>query len=419
MVESRSAGTGLPASAVKQWIGLSGLAALVVLLAMLPRLDPSPDHAAALAVAAAMLPVVALELLVGRAYRHASAGLLWDRSAPIDIGRSAVKLLGLAATLAGLALCYWAFPLYHGDFYQPLWDLLYRYGVYGLIAAIPYFLLIDARMQQPEDGYWQVGMLLLCRFARIDRAELARHVRTWVIKGFYTPLMFGALVEGILVFYHFDFFRTDGSFQAVYFFASNLLFTVDLVFALAGYLLTVRLLDAHVRSAEPTVLGWLAAIICYEPFWTVIASRFLRFEDDMPWGPGLGGWPLLPVLWGVGILALLAVYAWATVSFGCRFSNLTHRGILTSGPYRVTKHPAYIAKNLSWWMIWLPFMLEQEWVEGLRDCIMLLLVNGIYLLRARTEEAHLSLDPDYVAYAAWMRRHGWFRWLARWRIGRG
>ena len=103
------------------------------------------------------------------------------------------------------------------------------------------------------------------------------------------------------------------------------------------------------------------------------------------------------------------------MAFGCRFSNLTHRGILTNGPYRVTKHPAYIAKNLSWWLIWLPFMLEKDWYEVLRDVVMLAMVNGIYILRARTEEAHLSRDPDYVAYAAGMRRHGWFRWLGRFR----
>src|SRR3546814_20885855 len=52
----------------------------------------------------------------------------------------------------------------------------------------------------------------------------------------------------------------------------------------------------------------------------------------------LGGWLVL----------LTAIYAWATVAFGLRFSNLTHRGILTHGPYRWTRHPAYLSKNLFW-----------------------------------------------------------------------
>lgn len=39
----------------------------------------------------------------------------------------------------------------------------------------------------------------------------------------------------------------------------------------------------------------------------------------------------------------MAIYAWATIMFGGRFSNLTHRGIITNGPYPWTKHPAYRA----------------------------------------------------------------------------
>ena len=65
------------------------------------------------------------------------------------------------------------------------------------------------------------------------------------------------------------------------------------------------------------------------------------------------------VFWGSTILVCIAVYSWATISFGIRFSNLTNRGIITNGPYRYTKHPAYIAKNLSWWMESVPFVSNQ------------------------------------------------------------
>ena len=37
--------------------------------------------------------------------------------------------------------------------------------------------------------------------------------------------------------------------------------------------------------------------------------------------------------------------------------------------------------------------------HNLRLCAMLLLVNGLYALRARTEERHLLHDPVYQAYA--------------------
>jgi hypothetical protein len=33
-------------------------------------------------------------------------------------------------------------------------------------------------------------------------------------------------------------------------------------------------------------------------------------------------------------------------------------------------------------------------------------VSGVYFWRAKTEERHLKLDPDYRAYSAWMTRNG-------------
>ena len=53
------------------------------------------------------------------------------------------------------------------------------------------------------------------------------------------------------------------------------------------------------------------------------------------------------IIWGAILVVLTGIYAWATMAFGLRFSNLTHRGILTHGPYAFTKHPAYMSKNAS------------------------------------------------------------------------
>jgi hypothetical protein len=48
---------------------------------------------------------------------------------------------------------------------------------------------------------------------------------------------------------------------------------------------------------------------------------------------------------------------------------------------------------------------------------MLALLNGVYFLRAKTEERHLSQDPAYVAYREWIARHGMFA-RARRRLAR-
>jgi protein-S-isoprenylcysteine O-methyltransferase Ste14 len=119
-------------------------------------------------------------------------------------------------------------------------------------------------------------------------------------------------------------------------------------------------------------------------------------------------------VWGSLILVLLAVFSASTVTFGCRFSNLTHRGVLTNGPYRWTRHPAYVAKCTSFWLIFVPFLRGTTITDAVRDCVWLAALCGVYWLRARTEERHLSQDPDYVRYALWMNEHSVFAPLGRW-----
>jgi protein-S-isoprenylcysteine O-methyltransferase Ste14 len=112
------------------------------------------------------------------------------------------------------------------------------------------------------------------------------------------------------------------------------------------------------------------------------------------------------VLLGTWLVLLTAIYAWATVAFGFRFSNLTHRGVLTHGPYAWSKHPAYLSKNLFWWCAVMPFLATTgSPVDMARNTFTLALVSGVYYWRARTEEQHLMADPAYQAYAAWMARN--------------
>jgi protein-S-isoprenylcysteine O-methyltransferase Ste14 len=117
------------------------------------------------------------------------------------------------------------------------------------------------------------------------------------------------------------------------------------------------------------------------------------------------------------LVGLTAVYASATVAFGLRFSNLTHRGILTHGPYAWSRHPAYLSKNLFWWISTVPILSTGSMVDAARATILLGVVSGIYYWRAKTEERHLSADPAYRAYDAWMARHGAVPRFLRWARG--
>jgi protein-S-isoprenylcysteine O-methyltransferase Ste14 len=85
---------------------------------------------------------------------------------------------------------------------------------------------------------------------------------------------------------------------------------------------------------------------------------------------------------------------------GPRFSNLTYRGTVSTGPYRLMKHPAYVSKVVSYWLITVPFVPIQGWAFALQQCLMLSISCSIYYFRAKFEERHLLQFGEYKAYAA-------------------
>ena len=153
-----------------------------------------------------------------------------------------------------------------------------------------------------------------------------------------------------------------------------------------------------VRSVEPTLFGWMIALLCYPPFNDVpgyyvgwAADDFAKF-DSIPMTYALR----------IAVLLCLTIYVWASVALGTRCSNLTNRGIVSRGPYAFVRHPAYISKNLAWWLTSIPFVLStgRLWFAVLSMGTW----AGIYFFRALTEERHLIADPDYQEYC---RRVKW------------
>jgi protein-S-isoprenylcysteine O-methyltransferase Ste14 len=322
----------------------------------------------------------------------------------------ATKVLGLVGTFAVIAFFYWLFPEYRQDFFNPYWKSLGMGMPILILFSFYYFVEVDIRMQKPEDGYWHMGQLMLFNFGAVNKRVLAEHYRSWIIKAFFLPLMYVYMINDFNYLIHFD-YKFDDFFKTYDFFY-NLIFTVDVAFASAGYMMTFRYMDWHIRSAEPTMLGWFVALACYSPFWnSVFYGSYFGYNNQYYWGDLVRQYPALQILWGCTILFLVAVYSIATVALGCRFSNLTYRGLVTNGPYRFTKHPAYVTKNLSWWLVSVPFVITTDWQMAFRQSVMLLGVNFIYYMRARTEENHLSNYPDYVTYANWINEHGILRFV--------
>ncbi|MEE4199505.1 methyltransferase family protein [Erythrobacter sp.] len=420
-------GGQLPPSDVSSGVGLAGLLGLLVWILFcrtFPALAPvfglppeygvlSGPYAALTAMVFTAGPMAIWSLLVDKVHLRPSTGLDWNLARRIEdvLPDASIKLVGLWATWAILAALYALCRWYWDGQYLFVMHLL-GYALLPLVVlSVPYVVWLDRFMVNPRDATWHFGAALLGRGIG-DGEAIKRHWRAWIIKAFFGAFMISILPAGFAIIVEADPAAMFGHPVEIAMFFITLLFVVDVQIGTVGYLFTLRPLDAHIRSGNPFLGGWLAALICYPPFvWGVIGAdgQILSYESNVAdWGHWLAGQPAL--LWGwAGLLVFLtAIYAWATVIFGIRFSNLTYRGVLTNGPYRFTRHPAYLSKNLFWWCSVMPFLVTSGSAsDALRNTMFLLVVNAIYYWRARTEEAHLlAEDAKYGVYHAWMEQRG-------------
>jgi protein-S-isoprenylcysteine O-methyltransferase Ste14 len=416
----------LPRSDVSGWVGFVGLATLLGWIAFArlwpgiaaafdlagPREVLSGPNSALLAMVLTGLAMAGWSVLVEKVHRRASTGIDWSRPRRLAAVRdvSVTKLVGLWLTWLLIAALYCL-----GRWY---WDGQYLFAMRVIalaagplvVLSVPYVLWLDRYLVEPRDHAWHFGALILGKDPW-EPAEVKRHWRTWLIKGFFSAFMisilpagFAAVVEADLGAIAHDPVRLGET-------LFELLFLIDVQIGTVGYLLTLRPLDAHIRSGNPLLAGWLAALICYPPFVFAFMGQggVLQYEyDTAGWGYWLAGHDAVLWLWAAGLAFLTAIYAWATMAFGIRFSNLTYRGVLTNGPYRFTRHPAYLSKNLFWWLSAMPFLVTTgSLVEAVRNTVLLGCVSAIYYWRARTEEAHLlAEDAKYRDYHAWMGAKG-------------
>jgi protein-S-isoprenylcysteine O-methyltransferase Ste14 len=386
-----------PASAVGWPVCVLGAVVIAIGLILAVRSDANPTNAALAVMLAGLCPALALDGAPRLMRVWRDNGWRFERE------RVLVKIVGtiVAFILMGGAVA--IFPFFHRDEFIALAVAAPTWGLLILIAAIAYVAFADGLLREPFDGLYALGALALGRPS--NRAALINFLQTQIIKLFFFPLMLLYCASDIAFFREAAApsqpFQSMGDFE----WFNRLLFTGDVALSGMGYLATLRLFDWEVRETEPTLRGWVVCLVCYEPFFPAIERAFLAYHSSEQ-GAGIPSDSLAHAPWIVAMLAFNAIYLSATVAFGPLFSNLTRRAVITSGPYRYTKHPAYIAKNIGWWLYSTPYFLGGSLVSVLRGVVMLAGVSMIYFARARCEERTLLHDPVYGAYSAYIAEHG-------------
>ena len=411
-----------PVSAVSHAVGLCGLAGLVLAICIarnfgaimenfgFPGWPERADggYSALVALVLCGLPMVLWSLFVDKVHRRPSTGLDWSLRRPVAdvLDISIVKIAGLWATWGAIAAIYGLCRFYWDGNYLFSMEMFQASAIPLVLISVPYVVWLDRYLVNQRDGAWHLGAWIAGR-DDWDKDEIFHHLRAWAVKGFFLAFMISIVPGGFRDIVNMDFALVASNPVLLANALITAMFLVDVQFATVGYMLTMKPLDAHIRSANPYLAGWVAALMCYPPFILMNNGGPLDYHiGTSDWAFWFEGQTLLLWIWGGMLVILTGIYAWATVAFGLRFSNLTHRGILTHGPYAFSKHPAYLSKNAYWWLATMPFLVTTgSTADMIRNTAILALVSGIYFWRARTEEKHLMADPDYAEYADWMDRN--------------
>jgi len=218
----------------------------------------------------------------------------------------------------------------------------------------------------------------------------------FLVKLIYIPIManffFGNIgdfftnVEKIFSHTH---LRMQGQISEVYFCVFYAILIIDTTYFLLGYLFEFKSWKNELRSVEPTLFGWIVALACYPPFNNITTQIFGWGSNDYSAFPFVS----LTIIAAIVSIVLYMIYVWATIALGLKASNLTNRGIVSRGPYKYVRHPAYISKNLAWLIMGIPIVLVNPLA-----IFSIAAWASIYFLRALTEERHLLADPDYQEY---------------------
>ncbi len=414
----------LPSSDVSAGVGLSGLVGLAfwVLVCRFwpqivdalgldtPRQVMDGPGAAMLALVFSGTAMVGWSLLVDKVHLRASTGIDWSAPRPLreTLDISITKIAGLWATWALIGFAYCLGRWYWRGQYVFAMEVLETVVPFLFLGAVPYVFWLDRVLVNPRDPSWHFGAMLIGR-EPWDAGEVKKHALAWLVKGFFCAFMISIVPGGFGAVVRFDWSNAMASPVEFATLLIETMFMIDVQIAMVGYLVTMKPLDAQIRTANPHLSAWVAALICYPPFILMGGGGVLDYHHNgAEWPHWLDGQVTLQWIWAVALVFLTGIYAWATVAFGLRFSNLTYRGVLTNGPYRFTRHPAYLSKNAYWWLAGLPFLTTSgSWVDAIRNTALLAIVSGVYYWRARTEEKHLlAEDPKYREYHAWMAEHG-------------
>ena len=177
---------------------------------------------------------------------------------------------------------------------------------------------------------------------------------------------------------------------------SSLIWLCDTINASLAYSLESRWLENRTRSIDLTLTGWMVCLCCYPPLNNITSSIFSFAPNVVNNNPNALIYTNITLFYIVKVLqvSLLGLHVYIDLSLGPSVANITYKKLQTRGVYGIVRHPGTVTKLFFWLFI-------SSFYRGFWNFKMLFGQLGwsvIYILRALTEERHLSHHNEYREY---------------------
>lgn len=368
----------------------------------------------------AFLPVLALGAFYAVMYfirqcRHKSDYFI-DSNIDVTVllRRAIVRyVVWLAVLYAGYQF-YLLVPLYNTVQHHPTHRVYENFLHWYLWLGIPYFVLtLTFKASKQEDFYdpavrmiHVVKQILLRTLRGDNRASVfyvlkRRYNRkvflNLVMRAYFVPVMVEQVAPKTIDALDGLYRELNGhEFMAVILMLLAIIWLADVLNVAVAYCLESRWLENRSRSIDLTVGGWLICFVCYPPLNELTTTAFAfapHLANDGSEGLLFSSEGFFYVFKTLEVF-LLGTLVYIDLSLGTSMANITFKKLQTRGPYSFVRHPGTTFKLLLW-LIQSVFYKKFWTAKYLFGFVMW---GSIYILRALSEERHLSKFREYQTY---------------------
>lgn len=340
------------------------------------------------------------------------------------LDRTMTKFFGVLLGIGFIFFLVWLFPAYdNATNMSRLREAVVPVLVFVVPVSFALIWFTEHVLGEKRDGTFQLGLLARGRWRAIDWPVFFDGVREWLLRCFFLLINFYAAVWYIANLRENGLPDISGDFATFITRLDLAIFGMIVCSILPGYIFASRLIRTELKKVDRTWFGWAINLSCYPPVNAAVFGAWVRYmpSSEVSAGYGMPAWayhtistPLVMYAVAALIIFFAFIHLWGEAIVGIRAANISMRGLITTGPFRITKHPIYVSKCFQWACLYFPVLNALGVLNMIQSGILFLLVCAIYGGRALSEERLLATDPNYVKYGFFMDEKSIFAFVGRW-----